>query len=452
MPKKTTASKAAKPAAKKTTKAGAAEPKKRKMRTPKSLRGFKDVLPEEQLYWDAVRDKATELAKSYSFGRVDLPILEEEKLFARTLGKDTDVVEKEMFSFVDKGDNNVTLRPEATASAARVYIEHGMLDRPQPVKMFYIGPMFRYDRPQAGRYRQFNQFGFEAFGNNDPVIDAQLIIVANAFFNDLNIPVTFHINSIGTPENRSEYKLELVAFYRRFKKELCEDCVRRLSKNPLRILDCKEKECMRISENAPQIIDWIDESAKEHFMKVIEYLDEVEVPYTLAPTLVRGLDYYNNTVFEIHPTEEKKKNQGAFGGGGRYDGLVELLGGREDTAGCGFAIGIERVVNYLKSNELVEDPTQKVDVFLATLGDAARQKGFKLFEQFRNEGVRIAEAFGKSALKSQLEFANKLGAPYALILGQKEVLDGTVIIRDMESGTQETVDIKKVVKNIQKRI
>ena len=428
------------------------QPAGKKTKTPQLLRGFRDVLPEEQVYWDAVRRTAEDVARAYSFDRVELPILEPVELFVRSVGKQTDIVEKEMFAFQDASGTNVVMRPEATASTARAYIEHGMVDRPQPVKMFYMGPMFRYDRPQAGRYRQFNQFGFEVFGSNEPIVDAQLIVALNAYFKQLGLPVVMHMNSIGTPEARAQYKVELVAHYRKHRNAICEDCKRRIVKNPMRVLDCKEEGCQPIKAEAPQILDFLDEASKEHFMKVLEFLDEMEVRYVLSPYLVRGLDYYSRTVFEIYAADvaEDTGQQSALGGGGRYDGLVELLGGRP-TPAVGFAMGMERIVSALRDRN-IEPPSQKAVVFLAPLGDAARRKGLALFEALRTAGIPSAEAFGKAALKAQLEASDRLKVQYTLILGQKEVLDGTIIIRDMESGAQETVDINKVVGILQKKM
>ena len=422
----------------------------KKIKTPQMLRGFHDILPEDQVYWHAIRQKVDELAFAYSFDRIDLPILESADLFVRSVGKQTDIVEKEMFQFQDQSGANVVMRPEATASTARAYIEHGMLEKPQPVKLYYEGPMFRYDRPQAGRYRQFHQFGFEAFGSDEAIVDAQLILIADRFFRELGIPVTMHVNSIGTPETRAEYKVELVAYYRQHRAVICEDCKRRLTKNPMRVLDCKVEGCRAVSANAPQIVDWLDEASKEHFMKVLEYLDEVEVRYQLSPHLVRGLDYYSRTVFEIY-TEGADGSQSALGGGGRYDGLVEVLGGRP-TPACGFAVGLERTVSTMREKQITPPAGKRREVFLAQLGDVARRKGLALYEAFRSDGIPVAEAFGKSALKAQLELADKYKAKYTLILGQKEVLDGTIIVRDMESGVQETVDMNKVVGIVKKKL
>ncbi len=450
MPKKSAAPK--KGTSKKTTDKKEDKPTRR-IKTPELLRGFRDILPEEQPYWDFLREKVRLIANSYSFQRLVTPVLEETDLFIRTVGKQTDIVEKEMYSFEAPGGEKVSLRPEMTASFARAYINHGMIDRPQPVKLWDMGPLFRHDRPQAGRYRQFHQFNFEVFGSEEAIIDAQLMVVLHALFKELGLDVVMHVNSIGTAATRQEYKVELVAYYRSKRAHICDDCKRRLQKNPLRLLDCKEEECQKIKEEAPQIVDWLDEDSKNHFMQVLEFLDEIEVPYVLNPHLVRGLDYYNRTVFEVYLAEEDvTRSQSALGGGGRYDGLIELLGGREGTPGIGFAVGMERVVSAMREAQVEIPDVHKPIIFFAQLGDAARRRGLKIFEDFRQSGIKVAEAFGKGALKSQLDLANKLGVAFTLILGQKEVLDDTIIIRDMESGSQEIVDVKKIVALVEKKL
>jgi len=427
-------------------------PTPRRRKTPELLRGFRDIMPEEQARWDRIRDVSRELAEAYSFNRIELPILEPADLFSRTIGKHTDILEKEMYIFEDPSGSKVALRPEATASVARAYLNHGMVDRPKPVKLWYTGPMFRHDRPQAGRYRQFHQFGFESIGVADPIIDAQLIIIANQFFKELGVDISVQINSIGNPTARQAYLAELVAYFRPHRRKLNDDDKRRLQKSPLRLLDSKDEVVQELLVDAPQIIDWLKEDSKEHFMHVLEFLDEMEVPYVLNPRLVRGLDYYNRTVFEIWGAgDDGEKAQNALGGGGRYDGLIELLGGVEETPAAGFAIGIERVARLMAEKGTATNE-KKPRVFFAQLGDAARRAGLSIYENFRKEGIPVAEAFGRSALKGQLEAANKLNVEYTLILGQKEVLDGTIIIRDMDSGTQEIVDAKKIVPIIQKKL
>lgn len=439
---------------KKTTKAEKEEKEpKKKTKTPELLRGFRDILPEEQPYWDRVEEACRTIATDYSFGRIRLPLLEKTSLFERSIGKGTDIVEKEMFSFVDQGGDKVTMRPEATAQVARAYIEHGMVNLPQPVKLWYLGQMFRYDRPQAGRYRQFWQWGLEAIGSDEPIIDAQVILMNYQVLKELGLNVIVQVNSIGTSDSRREYTMELVSYFKQFRSKLSDVDKKRLTKNPLRLLDSKEEGMEELKVDAPQIIDWLDDDSKQHFMKVLEYLDEVDVPYELNPFLVRGLDYYSKTVFEIVPgAGENDRSQNALAGGGRYDGLIPMLGGREDVGAMGSAMGIERVVLALKEQGVQFPRRRNVQVFFCQLGEAARRKGLRIFEDFRRAQVPVAEAFGKGSLKAQLELADKQGAQLALILGQKEVLDGTIIIRDMESGGQEIVDSEKVVDLVKKRL
>ena len=424
---------------------------KAKIITPPLLRGMKDILPVDQDYWFWLAHKVAEIAMAYGFQKIDTPVMEETALFVRSIGEETDIVNKEMYSFVDQGGDKITLRPEGTAPIVRAYIEHGMLNLPQPVKLFYWGPFFRHDRPQAGRYRQFWQFGFEVLGESDPIMDAELILLAHSFYQEIGLPVTIQVNSVGCPRCREEYKRVLTNYYRPRRSALCEDCKKRLLKNPLRILDCKVKECAEISQEVPQIIDHLCEDCRRHFMQVLEYLDDLEITYNLNPHLVRGLDYYTNTVFEIWPAEGEEGSPSALGGGGRYNDLVENLGGRP-TPALGFAAGVERLVVKLKEKGIAAPLFDKREIFVAQLGDRARKQCLKLFEILRQAGVKVTESLAKNGLKGQLEVANKLGVKFTLIIGQKEIMDGTVLIRDMESGIQEVVDYKKIGPEIKKRL
>jgi len=428
---------------------------------PKKVRGVaipqpprgKDILPIEERYWKLVRDKADSIARAYGYEPIETPLLEETSLFIRAVGKQTDVVEKQMFSFLDQGEDNLTLRPEGTAPVARAYVNHGMLNLPQPVKFFYLGSMFRHERPQSGRYRQFHQFGCEILGDMKPVIDAELVILGVRYFSDLGIDVDVQINSIGDANDRARYKEKLVAHYRSHRASLCEDCKARLSKNPLRVLDCKEEGCRKVRASAPQIVDFLSEDNKNHFMKVLEFLDEADVNYSMDPYLVRGLDYYTHTVFEFVPRGAKEEDGApqALGGGGRYDALVETLGGRP-TPAAGFAIGLERAILQLKEKNVVVPEPPKPTVYMAQLGEPAKRKAFGVFEELRRAGVPVAATFTKDSLKSQMEIANRLGVKYTILLGQKEILDGTIIIRDMDAGIQEIVDVKKVAIEIKKKL
>lgn len=418
------------------------------------LRGFKDILPRDERYWKKMRHLAEELAEVYGYGWMETPMVEEASLFVRSIGRGTDVVDKEMYVFEDRDATKVCLRPENTAGIARAYILHGMQSWPQPVKVWYWGPMFRHDRPQAGRYREFHQLGYETIGAKDPVVDAELIAVGYYFLRDLGLSTIVYVNSIGTVEDRQNYIVELTGYLRTKRAYLCEECKKRLVKNPLRVLDCKNPDCQAVLSEAPQIIDWLSEASRNYFMKVLEYLDDLGIPYELKSTLVRGLDYYTDTVFEYYKEAGEEGAQSALGGGGRYDGLIMELSGRAGAPACGFSIGLERVISALREKEKEKgelfEETNKV--FFAQLGEQARRQALKLLENMRSQGIIVKHNLGKAALKAQLELANKYKAVFTLILGQKEVQDGTIIIRDMDSGIQEIVDQKKIVQVLKRKL
>jgi histidyl-tRNA synthetase len=426
---------------------------KRTAPAPQTLRGMKDILPVDQKYWMHVRTCAETIGSTFGFERIDTPVLEETSLFVRGVGKQTDIVEKEMFTFLDQGGESMALRPELTAPLARAYINHGMWNQPQPIKWYTWGQLFRHERPQAGRYRQFSQAGLDVFGDRHPVIDANLIFAGHMLFRDLGLDALVMVNSIGDAPSRETYKNELVSYYRSKRSTICENCKKRLLKNPMRVLDCKEEGCQPVKAEAPQIVDFLNEESKNHFIRVLEYLDELEVPYQLQPHLVRGLDYYSHTVFEFVGAEDADKpgSQVALGGGGRYDNLIELLGG-PPTPACGFSWGIERIILRLKEKGVAVPNLPSADVFVAQLGEPARRKTLALFNALRKDGVRVAESFSRDALKQQLEIANRLGVRYTVILGQKEVLDGTALIRDMDSGIQEIVDFNKCANELKRKL
>ena len=418
-----------------------------------SLTGMHDILPEDQPYFQKVQKSVENITGYYGFQKIDTPILEQAEVFLKGTGTGTDIIEKEMYTFRTKGGDLVALRPEYTSSIARSYIEHGMHNLPQPVKLWYYGPCFRHERPQAGRYRQFYQFGFEALGEKNPSIDGQVIQMSYDILKDLGFKnLMIEVNSIGDTECRPYFKKILTSYFRSRKSSLCSDCQRRLKENPLRILDCKEEKCQRIKAGAPQIIDHLCESCHLHFKQVLEFLDELQLPYTLNSCLVRGLDYYTKTVFEISENSEEGKNQGTLIGGGRYDGLVKILGGR-DTPACGVAGGTERIVNLMKTREVKLSQNQKeAKIFLAQLGQLAKRKSLKLFEEFREAKIPVAESFSKDSLKAQLRVANKLGIKYVLIFGQKEALEDFVTLRDMDTGAQKEIKLDKVVKEMKNKI
>ncbi len=420
------------------------------------LRGMKDIIFDENKYWDLVIKKASDLAEIYGFKKIQTPILEQLELYRKSTGESSDIVSKEMYAFVDKNGEKIALRPEITPSLVRAYIENGMLNMPHPVKMYSYGPIFRHEKPQAGRYRQSHQFDMEIFGEASPVADFLLMLIAYNLFSELQIDIELQVNNIGCKQCRGEYIKKLTAYYkeRGNRSRLCNDCKRRLEKNPLRLLDCKEPNCIALKEGAPPIVDFLCEDCKKKFTRVLEYLDEMNIPYNLNLSLVRGLDYYTGTVFEITAKEEGDKNpngQLSLGGGGRYDTLVEFFGGRP-TPTCGFAVGIERTVAKIKTAGIPLEKDDKNIIFIAQLGDAARRKAMGLFEELRKSGLKVKQAFTRDSLKDQLEEANALGAKLTLILGQKEMNDKTIMLRDMESGNQEIVDYKKVKAEVEKRI
>ncbi len=456
MPKKKSTNKRPTQARSKRPQAKSNNPTPKGSRSFSRLRGMKDITSEDYKYWDLVMRKAEDLASVYSFKKISTPILESLSLYLKSTGEDTDIVSKEMYSFVDKNDEKVALRPEITPSLVRAYIENGMFNQPQPLKMFSCGPIFRHEKPQAGRYRQAHQLDFEIFGEENPMADFLLMLIAYNLFSELQINVQLQVNSIGCQECRPGYLKKLTEYYKQRgnRSKLCNDCKKRLTKNPLRLLDCKEEGCKELKAEAPPIIDSLCEDCQKSFTKILEYLDEMDIPYNLNPNLVRGLDYYNRTVFEVWEIEEGQDvavNELSLAGGGRYDGLVEHMGGRP-TPACGFAAGIERTVNRVKANKIPLERKNNNLIFIAQLGDNARRLAISLFEELRKAGFNVKQAFTKDSLKGQLEEANRFGAKLSLILGQKEVNDETILFRDMESGNQEVVDFNKTKPEIVKRM
>jgi histidyl-tRNA synthetase len=424
--------------------------KKKSRKEILTVTGFRDILPQDQKYWQAVYNSVKQVANDYGYGQINPPVIEFAELYVKSTGKQTDIVEKEMYAFTDQGGDFLAVRPEGTPGAVRAFIQHGMLNLPQPVKLFYVGEMFRHEKPQSGRYRQFYQAGFEAIGDTGPTLDAQMILMGYNIMNDLGLDVAIQVNSIGCAACREEYKKALVKFYKNHTKDLCENCLARLAKNPMRLLDCKEPACQEIKDQAPQILDYLDEECKKHFMKVLEYLDELNLPYVLNPQIVRGLDYYNRTVFEYWSADDLD-GKTALGGGGRYDGLVEVMGGRENTPACGFSLGVDRVVAKIREKEMIVPEVYQPDIFFAQLGDSAKKKAMALYEQLRRK-FKMSQAFYKDNLKAQLDVANKLKVKYCLILGQKEVNEGTIMLRDMNGGVQEIIALAKIETEIAKRL
>ncbi|MDO8470663.1 MAG: histidine--tRNA ligase [bacterium] len=428
--------------------------------------GIHDVLPEDQEYFRKFLSVAREIVEFYGFKEMEVPILEEAALYEKGTGETTDIVEKQMYTLRTKGGDVLALRPEFTPGIVRAYIQNGMMNLPQPVKLYTQGPLFRYEHPQAGRYRQFHQFDIEVFGETSSAIDAQVIQLFTLILKELKFThLIVEVNSIGDSSCRPYYKKLLSSFFRSRANSLCQDCKRRLKENPLRILDCKEEKCQQVKSQAPQTIDHLCEECKRHFKSVLEFLDEADIPYHLDPYLVRGLDYYTKTVFEIFSEKPVKKieedpSQGetevvtrsALAGGGRYDTLGKILGGK-DIPAMGAAIGIERIVALMKANA-ANLPKEKPgpQVFLAQLGELPKKKSLKLLEELRQANVQVAESLGRDSLRVQLARADKLGVAYTLILGQKEALEGTIVLRAMDTGKQDIVKMDKVVEETKKRL
>lgn len=411
-------------------------------------KGMHDILPPDQPLWEKVKKIGKETAEFYNFSRIETPILEKEELFVRPLGVTSEVVEKQMFSLKTKGGDNLVLRPEGTASIARAYIENGLSHLGQPLKLYYEGPMFRYEHPQAGRFRQLHQFGLEIISNNnDPLYDAQVMLTTYRFLQDLKLKeLDMQINSTGCNKCRPNYRRKLTEYYKPHEKNLCSDDKRRLKENPMRLLDCKEEKCNLIKKDAPNILDSLCFDCRKHFKKVLEYLEEVKIPYSLNNHLVRGFDYYTKTVFEIFHADYKL----SIAGGGRYDYLLETLG--KQAPGVGSAIGLDRVVEVIKKKEINLFGKPKLKLHLIHIGDLAKTKALAIVEMFREAGLDLVEALGKESLRAQLKSADKIDSPYALIFGQQEAFEQSIIIRDMKTGAQETVPLKKVIEVMKRKL
>ena len=404
-----------------------------------AARGTSDILPEEQAYWRYVEQAAVDICRLYGYQRIDTPIFEDTGLFRRSTGEYTDIVQKEMYTFDDRGGNSLTLKPEGTPSVCRAYLQHGLANLPQPVKLYYITPIFRYDRPQAGRYRQHYQFGCEAIGEGDPTLDAEVIDMAWTFFKSLGLTqLSLLINSIGCKKCRLGYLSELTAYYSGHKAELCADCKTRLEKNPLRLLDCKQASCQILADKAPKNQNYLCSDCNDHFTRLKKYLELTGIPFELNHRLVRGLDYYTRTVFEIQPDEEG--GQSTLGGGGRYDDLIEELGGKP-TPGIGLGMGIERIILNLKKQKVPIPFLSGQKVLITNVGEGARNESIRLASRLRQAGISTVAAVGGKSLKSQMRQANALGVRFTVIIGEEEMETGFLTVRDMTDSSQKTVPV-----------
>jgi len=422
------------------------------LRTP---RGTKDILPEDQKYWQYISQVVFDKCESFGCDKITTPIFEYAEVFTKSLGNSSDIVTKEMFEVkratnpaqIDSQDDEkkvMVLRPEFTAGIVRSYIENGMKILPQPIKLYYEGPCFRYERPQAGRLRQFNQFGVEVFGDLDPLIDSSVIYLAYQIIKKLGLAknITIDINSVGCPSCRPKMKKKLTEYFEKFLPTLCSDCNRRYLENPLRILDCKEEKCQKVVKGAPQIVDLLCNECKNHFKLVLENLDIMQIPYNLNPNLVRGLDYYTKTVFEFFDSADTAR-QSTLLAGGRYDSLVKMFGG-PDTPAIGFSAGVERLVEKIKAAEIEVPIAGRAEISIVQIGDKARKKCLPLLAELEDAGFKVTCIIGKDSLKSQLRMASRMKSKVAIIIGQREVLDNSAIVRDMIDGVQETIKMDKL--------
>ena len=413
----------------------------------KAIRGFNDILPDEIGKWQFVEDTAREVFEGFGFSEIRIPIIERTELFSRGIGEATDIVQKEMYTFSDRSGNSMTLRPEATASMARAYLEHQIYSFDPVAKLYCIGPMFRYERPQKGRYRQFYQIDAEVFGVENPMVDAEIILMLIHFLKRVGLEkLELQINSLGCRSCRPRYREELKNFLTKRSFQLCEDCQRRLHTNPLRIFDCKVETCKEAIADAPQVIDYICDECQRHFDKVKEYLEMAGLTYILNPRMVRGLDYYTRTAFEVVSYQLGAQN--AVTGGGRYDNLFQEIGGL-DVPGIGFAIGMERLISLLpKDKEFIQFP----HLFIAALGEETYKEAYRLVNQLHLQGIRVELDYEGKSLKSQMRRANKLKARYVLILGEEELKRGKAVLRNMETKSQEEIPLQGLVDTLGKKI
>ena len=430
-------------------------------------RGMHDIFGPDTALFEELRMAAAACAGSYGYQYIELPVIEDRDLFVRSVGTGTDIVDKEMYTLKTQGGDMLALRPEFTAGIVRAYMQNGMQNLPQPVKLWAWGPAFRHDNPQAGRYRQFWQADFEFFGADHPIADAEAIQLAVKLAESYGITdVCVYVNSIGCTECRGNYRKALKTYYRSKSRKLCPDCKRRLSTNALRLLDCKNEQCVLIKKEAPETTEYLCKNCSDHFKKVLTFLDEAKIGYFLDPYLVRGLDYYNRTVFELKSARQSGRNEStvegdqapqaeqkeplSFGGGGRYDYLMKMLGG-PDTPAVGFALGVDRMVE-LARDEKLKNAKPEPNVYLVQIGDAARMEALRLIEELRAAGIKLFFDLSRDSLKAQLRSADREQSVYALIIGQKEVLDQEVIVRDMQTGIQESIPYAKLVEAMKARM
>ena len=417
----------------------------------KAPRGTKDITPKDVYKWHYVEKKFREICALYGYEEIRTPIFEHTEVFARSVGDTTDVVQKEMYSFTDRGDRQLSLKPEGTAGVIRSFIENKMYADTQPTKLYYITPCFRYERPQAGRQRQFHQFGIEVLGSDGPSVDAEVISLAVQFFNEMGLKnLSVNINSVGCPTCREEYNRKLKEYLDKKLDVLCETCLERKDKNPMRVIDCKNPHCKENLQDIPFMIDHLCEDCKDHFDKLQTYLKEMDINYVVDKTIVRGLDYYKKTAFEIISNDIG--SQSTVCGGGRYDGLVEMLGGPKGISGIGFALGAERLLLTLENNNIEIENPKSTDIYIATIGDAAKTKSFKLIKDLRTNHISADNDHLDKSLKAQFKYSDKLNAKYTVVIGDDELANDTATLKNMKTSEQTTIKLSELVDELKKRL
>ena len=417
----------------------------------KAPRGTRDILPKEVYKWHYVENKFREICALYGYEEMRTPIFEHTEVFTRSVGDTTDIVQKEMYTFTDKGDRQISLKPEGTAGTIRAFIENKLYADTQPTKLFYITPCFRYERPQAGRQRQFHQFGIEALGSDEPSIDAEVISLAVQFLNELGLKdLSVNINSVGCPHCREEYNKTLKSYLDAKSDVLCETCLERKDKNPMRVIDCKNPTCKENIKDIPFMIDHLCDDCKNHFDKLQEYLREMDIKFVVDKTIVRGLDYYKKTAFEIISNDIG--SQSTVCGGGRYDGLVEQLGGPKGISGIGFGLGAERLLLTLENNNIEIKNPKSTDIYIATIGDTAKTKSFSLIKELRDNHISAdIDHLGKS-LKAQFKYSDKINAKYTIVIGDDELANDSATLKNMETSEQITVKLSELVNELKNRL
>ncbi|MDY5435764.1 histidine--tRNA ligase [Peptostreptococcus porci] len=414
-------------------------------------RGTKDITPKESYKWNFLENKFKEICSIYGYEEIRTPIFEHTELFKRGVGDTTDIVQKEMYSFVDKGDREITLKPEGTAGVVRAFIEHKMNADAQPTKLFYITPCFRYERPQSGRQRQFHQFGVEAIGGDSPSLDAEVIALAMQFLNELGLnDLSVSINSVGCPVCRESYNRLLKDYLLQKSDVLCDLCNDRREKNPMRVIDCKNETCQSNIVDIPLMADHLCEDCQKHFETLKEYLDEMDIRYSVDKKIVRGLDYYKRTAFEIISND--LGSQSTVCGGGRYDGLVELIGGPKGFSGIGFGMGVERLLLTLEANEIEIENPNKTDIFIVTIGEKAKLKSFSLLKELRKEHFSADKDHLDRSVKAQFKYSNKINSRFTIVIGEDELEKDEASLKDMETGEQRLIKISEIVDELKKGI